>query len=60
VRLQAQPSQALALLIAHAGEVVTRDQLRQALWGEEIFLDFDPSLNFCIGQISAGLGDSAE
>jgi DNA-binding winged helix-turn-helix (wHTH) protein/TolB-like protein len=60
VRLQAQPSQALALLIAHAGEVVTRDQLRQALWGEETFVDFDRSLNFCIGQIRSGLGDSAE
>jgi DNA-binding winged helix-turn-helix (wHTH) protein/TolB-like protein len=60
VRLQAQPSQALALLIAHAGEVVTRDQLRQALWGEETFVDFDRSLNFCIGQIRTALGDSAE
>jgi DNA-binding winged helix-turn-helix (wHTH) protein/TolB-like protein len=60
VRLQAQPSQALALLIAHAGDVVTRDQLRQALWGGETFVDFDRSLNFCIGQIRTGLGDSAE
>jgi DNA-binding winged helix-turn-helix (wHTH) protein/TolB-like protein len=60
VRLQAQPAQALALLIGQAGEVVTRDTLRHELWGEETFVDFDRSLNFCIAQIRTALGDSAE
>jgi DNA-binding winged helix-turn-helix (wHTH) protein/TolB-like protein len=60
VRLQAQPAQALALLIAHAGEVVTRDTLRHELWGEETFVDFDRGLNFCIAQIRGALGDSAD
>jgi DNA-binding winged helix-turn-helix (wHTH) protein/TolB-like protein len=60
VRLQAQPAQALALLVANAGEVVTREALRRDLWGEETHVDFDRGLNFCIGQIRIALGDSAE
>ncbi len=60
VRLQAQPAQALALLIAHAGTVVARETLRRELWGGETFVDFDRGLNFCIAQIRAALGDSAE
>jgi DNA-binding winged helix-turn-helix (wHTH) protein/TolB-like protein len=60
VRLQAQPAQALALLLAHAGEAVTRETLRGELWGEETFVDFDGSLNYCIAQIRTALGDSAD
>ena len=60
VRLQAQPAQVLALLVAKAGEVVTRETLRQAVWGAETFVDFDRGLNFCVAQIRNALGDSAE
>lgn len=60
VQLQAQPGQVLAVLVEHAGEVVTREQLRHAVWGTETFVDFDRGLNFCIAQIRAALGDSAE
>ena len=60
VRLQAQPAQVLALLLAHAGEVVTREALQQAIWGTETFVDFDRGLNFCIAQIRTALGDSAD
>ena len=60
VRLQAQPAQVLRLLLMHAGEVVTREILRQAVWGSETFVDFDRGLNFCIAQIRSALGDSAE
>jgi DNA-binding winged helix-turn-helix (wHTH) protein/TolB-like protein len=60
VRLQAQPAQALAVLLAHAGEVVTRDTLRQEIWGAETFVDFDRNINFCIAQIRTALGDSAD
>jgi TolB-like protein len=48
------------VLVEHAGELVTREQLRQAVWGPETFVDFDRGLNFCIAQIRAALGDSAE
>jgi DNA-binding winged helix-turn-helix (wHTH) protein/TolB-like protein len=60
VRLQAQPAQVLAVLAEHAGEVVTREQLRSAVWGTDTFVDFDRGLNFCIAQIRTALGDSSE
>jgi DNA-binding winged helix-turn-helix (wHTH) protein/TolB-like protein len=60
VRLQPQPAAVLAMLVAHAGDIVTRDELRRAIWGPETFVDFDRGLNFCVAQIRAALGDSAE
>src|ERR1700732_1498727 len=60
VRLQPQPAEVLAILVARAGEIVTREALRQALWGPETFVDFDRGLNFCVAQIRAALGDSAD
>ncbi|HKF53152.1 MAG TPA: winged helix-turn-helix domain-containing protein [Candidatus Acidoferrales bacterium] len=59
VRLQAQPAQVLACLLASAGEVVSREELRQAIWGSETFVDFDRGLNFCIGQIRSVLDDDS-
>jgi DNA-binding winged helix-turn-helix (wHTH) protein/TolB-like protein len=60
VRLQAQPAQVLAVLLANAGEVVSRETLRQTVWGNGTFVDFDSGLNFCIAQIRTALGDSAD
>jgi DNA-binding winged helix-turn-helix (wHTH) protein/TolB-like protein len=59
VRLQRQPAQVLAVLIDHAGQLVTREQLRLAIWGRDTFVDFDRGLNFCIAQIRVALGDDA-
>src|SRR5215472_7497909 len=58
IRLQEQPFQVLALLTQHAGEVVTRDQLRQHLWPADTFVDFDNSLNTAINKIREALDDS--
>jgi len=60
VKLQSQPAQVLGLLLAAPGEVVSRESMRQALWGDKTFVDFDRGLNFCIAQIRSALGDSAE
>lgn len=60
VRLQPQPARVLEVLIARAGDVVTREDLRAAIWGEATFVDFDRGLNFCISQIRSALGDSAD
>jgi DNA-binding winged helix-turn-helix (wHTH) protein/TolB-like protein len=60
VRLQSQPAQVLAALLDRAGEIVTRESLRQTIWGQETHVDFDRGLNFCIAQIRAALGDSAD
>jgi DNA-binding winged helix-turn-helix (wHTH) protein/TolB-like protein len=59
VRLQAQPAQMLAYLLARAGQVVTRDELRQAIWGNGTYVDFDRGLNFCASQVRAALRDDA-
>ena len=60
VRLQPQPAKVLALLTARAGDVVSRDELRQQIWGAETFVDFERGLNFCVAQIRSALGDSAD
>jgi DNA-binding winged helix-turn-helix (wHTH) protein/TolB-like protein len=60
VRLQAQPARVLAILVEHAGQVVTRDALREAIWGGDTFVDFDKGLNFAIAQVRTALGDSAD
>jgi DNA-binding winged helix-turn-helix (wHTH) protein/TolB-like protein len=59
VRLQSQPAQVLASLIRQAGQVVSREELRQILWGCETFVDFERGLNFCISQIRAALNDDS-
>jgi len=60
VRLQSQPARVLAMLLSGAGEVVTREALRKAIWDAETFVDFDRGLNFCVAQVRSALGDSAE
>lgn len=59
VRLQEQPFQILAYLLHRAGEVVTREELREKLWPADTFVDFDHSLNTAINKLREALGDSA-
>jgi TolB-like protein/DNA-binding winged helix-turn-helix (wHTH) protein/Flp pilus assembly protein TadD len=60
VRLQEQPFQILMLLLARPGEVVTREQVRRALWPADTFVDFDAGLNSAIKRLRDALDDSAE
>ncbi len=59
VRLQPQPFHVLSVLLRSGGELVTREHLRRALWGEDTFVDFDQGLGFCIRQVRAALDDDA-
>lgn len=59
VRLQEQPFQVLAALLQNAGQVVTRDDLREQIWPADTFVDFDHSLNTAVNKIREALGDSA-
>lgn len=59
LRLQGQPFQVLVLLLERAGEVVSREELRQKLWLSDTFVDFDHSLNTAINKVREALGDSA-
>jgi len=59
LRLQDQPFQVLLVLLERPGEVVTREELRQKLWPEGTFVDFDHSLNSTVNKLREVLGDSA-
>src|SRR5215831_19340532 len=60
VRLQEQPFQVLAMLLARPGELVSREELQRKLWPADTFVDFDHSLNAAIRRLRDALGDSAE
>ena len=60
IKLQPQPAKVLALLVSRAGEIVTRQDLAQQVWGSETFVDFEQGLNFAIRQIRSALEDDAE
>jgi len=60
IRLQPQPFKVLVFLASHAGQTVTRQELQQAVWQAETFVDFEHGLNFCIKQIRNALGDDAQ
>lgn len=59
VRLQEQPFQVLLALLEAPGEIVTREQLRQRLWPEGTFVEFDHALNTAVKKIRAALCDNA-
>lgn len=59
IRLQEQPFQVLVMLIGRAGQVVTREELRQKLWPSSVYVDFDHGLNNAIGRLRETLGDVA-
>src|SRR4051812_14071750 len=60
LRLQEQPFALLALMLEHPGELLTRDELRDRLWPEGTFVDFEHGLNAAIKRLRAVLGDNAE
>jgi Tol biopolymer transport system component/DNA-binding winged helix-turn-helix (wHTH) protein len=60
VKLQEQPFRVLSLLVERAGELVTRDELREKLWPADTFVDFDHSLNSAVARLREALRDSAE
>ena len=58
--LERQPALALSLLVSHAGHLVTRAELCQAIWSNDTHVDFDRGLNYCLRQIRIALGDDAK
>ena len=59
LKLQLQPFQVLVALLERPKEVVTRDELRQRLWPQDTFVDFDHGLNTAMVKLRDVLGDSA-
>lgn len=60
VKLQPQQFAVLLLLVERAGQVVSREEIHQHIWGNDTFVDFERGINFSINQIRAALGDDAE
>jgi len=60
VKLHAQPLAVLKILLEHSGEVVTRDELKQRLWGSNTFVDFEHGLNKAINKLREALSDDAD
>src|SRR5271156_1706635 len=58
IRLQEQPFRVLAILAERPGEIVTREQLQEQIWGN-VFVDFDQSLNKAVNRIREALNDNA-
>ena len=60
VKLQPQQFAVLLLLAERAGQLVSREEIHQHIWGNDTFVDFERGINFSINQIRAALGDDAD
>src|SRR5258708_29181295 len=59
IKLHSQPFKVLMLLLERPRGIVTREEMRQRLWGTDTFVDFDHGLNTAVNKIREALGDSA-
>src|SRR5262245_9005753 len=59
IKLPPQPFRVLELLVRRSGEIVPRSAIRERIWCDDTFVDFEQGLNFCIRQIREALGDAA-
>jgi DNA-binding winged helix-turn-helix (wHTH) protein len=59
IKLHYQSFQVLVMLVERPWELVTREEMRQRLWGEDTFVDFDHALNSAVNKIREALNDSA-
>jgi DNA-binding winged helix-turn-helix (wHTH) protein len=60
LRLPGQSFQVLQMLLERGGGLVTREELRAALWPSDTFVDFDHGLHAAVSRLREVLGDSAE
>ena len=60
VRLQDLPFRTLALLLARPGEVITREEFREALWAPDVFVDFEQGISSAVMRLRDALRDSAD
>jgi TolB-like protein/DNA-binding winged helix-turn-helix (wHTH) protein/tetratricopeptide (TPR) repeat protein len=59
IKLSPQPFSVLAMLAGRSGQIVTREELHQKIWGDETYVDFEHGLNQCIKQIRTALNDNS-
>jgi TolB-like protein/DNA-binding winged helix-turn-helix (wHTH) protein/Tfp pilus assembly protein PilF len=59
-RLERIPLELLFLLVEHRGQLVTRQEILDCIWGNDVFLDTDNAINTAIRKIRVALKDNAE
>jgi len=60
LRLQGKVYQVLLVLIHNQGEVVSRDQLKQALWPADTHVNYDANVNTTVNKLRPALGESTD
>ena len=60
LKLSGHPLELLLLLVRRPGELVTREEIRERLWPEGVFVDFEPSLNSAIKRLRQRLHDNPQ
>lgn len=60
LRITGQPLRILQRLVERGGDLVSREELRQELWSDDTFVDFDRGLNSAMKRLRAVLGDTAD
>lgn len=60
LRINGQPLRILQRLVERGGDLVTREELRQELWSDDTFVDFDRGLNSAMKRLRAVLGDTGD
>src|SRR5579859_3401565 len=60
VKLERQPMELLILFVQRQGQLVTREQIVEKLWGKDVFVDVDRSINAAVRKIRSALKDDSE
>jgi DNA-binding response OmpR family regulator len=60
VVLTEQQFRVVRMLVENAGEIITREEIKQKLWPNDTIVEFDHSINAAIKKLRQTLGDSAE
>ncbi len=60
LKLERIPMEVLLLLVDRRGQLVTREQIAERIWGKEVFLDTDNSINGAIRKLRQALKDDPE
>jgi Tol biopolymer transport system component/DNA-binding winged helix-turn-helix (wHTH) protein len=60
MKLQGQPFKMLAILLERPGELVTREELRERIWGSDTVVDFDHGIGVAVNKVREALGDAAD
>jgi len=60
VRLERQPMDLLILLVARRGQLVSRSQIVDALWGKDVFVDVENGVNTAIRKLRQALRDAPD